>query len=86
MNVQNQGLAIGRVVWTGVLVLSVCWVAIRPAGALGSWTRARGTAGNTAFSGRMAAWASRLMKERGRRLSVEDEMIRMDWDKSFRKK
>jgi hypothetical protein len=30
-----------------------------------------------------AAWASRFMKERGRRLRVEDEQIRIDWEKSL---
>jgi len=59
MNAQNRGLAIGRVVRIGVLVLSVCWVVIRPAGAFGAWKRARGTASNTAFSGEMAALSHR---------------------------
>jgi len=31
-----------------------------------------------------AAWASRFMKERGRRLRVEDELIRIDWERSLR--
>jgi len=32
-----------------------------------------------------AAWASRFMKERGRRLRVEDERIRIDWERSLLK-
>ena len=30
-----------------------------------------------------AAWASRFMKERGRHLRVEDEMIHVDWDEEY---
>jgi hypothetical protein len=33
-----------------------------------------------------AAWASRFMKEKGRRLRVEDETIRVDWEKSMAKR
>jgi hypothetical protein len=33
-----------------------------------------------------AAWASRFMKEKGRRLRVEDETIRVDWEGSMAKR
>ena len=32
-----------------------------------------------------AAWASRFEKSQGRRLSVEDELIRVDWDKAVQR-
>ena len=36
----------------------------------------------TRFKLSQAAWASRFENESGRRLSVEDELIRVDWDKA----
>ena len=45
----------------------------------------RDDAGRARFKLSQAAWASRFEKSLGRRLSVDDELIRIDWEKSVRR-